>query len=328
MRHRAAILVILLFTAQTFCAVEEPVDEVAPQTARLVVKVTNGTAGGSSVTGDTITAYIYEHGEPVDKLGNEVGADGMAVFADVRTGDRLAALVRVQHQGVAFSGQWVRLLAEDGQIEASVEVFDSSTDTSHLTVSMHHMIIESEASSLVISEFLQLSNNSEYAICSKETGGRVVSIGLSKGYTNLTPQRYFELEALVATEDGFYDTMAVAPGSYEVGFSYTLDIDSSVMDISRGITMPTSQFVVFMKVPSLKIEGLEAVESSMTDSAGQPLEYYKRSDLAAGDELSFQISGFNIETSWRGTWLILSVVFGAVAVLALFRAIRGKAEGC
>jgi len=321
-------MVTLLLTAQAVCAGEEPVAGVVPQTGALVVKVTNGTPGGSSPAGDTVTAYVYQHAQPMNKLTAKVGDGGMAVLEDVPTGETFSALVRAQHQGVAFSGQMVRLLPTDGQIEASVEVFDSITDTSHLTVSMHHMIIESEASSLVISEFLQLSNNSEYAICSKETGGRVVSIGLSKGYTNLTPQRYFETDALVATEDGFYDTMAVAPGSYEVGFSYTLDIDSSVMDISRGITMPTSQFVVFMKVPSLKIEGLEAVESSMTDSAGRPLEYYKRSDLAAGDELSFQIAGFNIETSWRGTWLILSVVFGAVAVLALFRAIRGKAEGC
>jgi hypothetical protein len=319
-KHTAIILSVILLISQAGYAVEIP-GAGAPQVATLVVKVTNGTPDGSSPAGDPITVKIFAHDQLMHTLKETVGADGAVVFEDIPAGERLLALAQVQHQGIAFSGQAVRLLARDEPIESAVTVYDHSSDLSQLTVSMHHVIIESQASSLVITEMLYLNNNSDTAIGGEKTNEPVVSIGLPEGYANLTPRSYFQQEALVMSEDGFYDTMAVAPGSYEVSFSYTLDVESAAMDIARKITLETSRLVIFVKVPFLKIEGLEVARSSMKDSEGAPIEYYTKSDLAAGEQLSFRISGFNTGTSSYSMWLILSVVFGAVAVLAIARAI-------
>lgn len=328
MKRAAIFMVILLAVFQAgYCAEMGGGGE--PQLTTLVVKVSNGTPGGSSPAGDPIIVDIYVHSKPMYSMNEKVGSDGTAVFEEVPAGPMFMALARVEHQNVAFSGPAARLPAGDKPVEASVTVYDSSSDLSNLTVSMHHIIIESQARSLVVSEFLQLSNNSNNAICAAQPGGPVVSVGLPKGYANFTPKSHFQQEALVMDEDGFYDKMAVAPGRYEASYSYTLEVDSPVMEIGRKITLDTSQLVIFVKVPSLKIEGLDAASSRMTDSEGSPIEYYKKSNLAAGDQLNFNISGFNMGASSRDMWVILFVVFGVASILAIVRAIScGKVEGC
>lgn len=328
MNRTAMIMAAVLLVVQAAYPAEMPGGG-APEVTKVVVKVSNGTPGGSSPAGDPITLDIYVHSKPMYNLEENVGADGTAVFEGVPVGEMFLAMARVEHRAVAFSSQAIRLLAQDGPVEGTVTVYDSSSDLSLLTVSMHHIIIESGSSSLVISEFLQLSNNSDNAICAAQPNGPVVSVGLPKGYANFTPKSYFQQEALVMGEEGFYDKMAVAPGNYEASFSYTLGVESSVVEIARKITLGTSQLVIFVKVPSLKIEGLEAAQSSMTDSDGAAIVYYKKSDLAAGEQLSFRISGFNVGSSPSDVWLILSVVFGVVVVLAIVRAVGGgKVEGC
>ena len=49
------------------------------------------------------------------------------------------------------------------------------------------------------------------------------------------------------------------------------------------------------------------------------MEYYKLSNLAPAEEIAFQITGFNVNTSDLSSWVILSVVVGAMMVLAIFR---------
>jgi len=315
------VILVTILSAAGYTA-EMPAPAAAPKLTNLVVKVTNGTPNGSSPTGDAVTVDIYAHEKPMHSLKGTVGSDGTVLFEDVPAGEMFLALAMVRHQNVAFSSQAARLLAKDKPVEAAVTVYDSSSDLSQLTVSMHHIIIESKSSSLVISEFLQLTNNSDHAICAAKPDGPVVSMGLPKGYANFAPKNYFQQQALVMTEDGFYDKMAVAPGDYEASFSYTLGVEASEMEISRKITLATSQLVIFVKAPSLKIEGLETASSSMTDSDGTPIVYYKKSDLKPGQQLSFTISGFNIGTSSSDMWLILSVVFGVIVLIAAVRSFR------
>jgi hypothetical protein len=80
---------------------------------------------------------------------------------------------------------------------------------------------------------MQLKNSSDMAVSSKQKDGEnrevILEIMLPKGFQNLKSTSYFKDAALVITEQGFYDTMAVPPGEYAVNFSYTLDITSSIL---------------------------------------------------------------------------------------------------
>jgi hypothetical protein len=289
----------------------------------LVVEVTNGTANGASVAGDEVIVGIYENNQMLHSLNGEVDADGKAVFEDVPVGDKIVALARAKHQDMMFSGRVIELKPTQDKHLARVEVYDVSVDRSHLSVGAHHISIKARSEYLEISEYFQLKNSSDMAVSSNQKDSRdkevIVEIMLPEGFKNLKPTSYFIENALVVTERGFYDTMAVPPGEFQANFTYTLDITSNAMDIVKGITLPTSNLIVFAELGQAELRGLGETDNQVTNASGAPMKYYQLSNLAPKEEIAFQIVGFNVSTSASSTWIILSLTFGVIAVLVVLR---------
>jgi len=175
---------------------------------------------------------------------------------------------------------------------------------------------------------MQLVNSSNMAVSSSDEDGKdspaVVEIKLPKGFNDLKTLAYFEQDALVVTDDGFYDTMAVPPGEYQVSFTYTLDITSETIDIVKGITLPTSKLVVFAELGQAELRGLGEAKNRATTTAGSEMRYYTRDNVAAGEEITFQLAGFTVSNSGPPAWVILAVVFGVVMVVVVLRLRPGK----
>jgi len=296
--------------------------------AVLTVEVVNETPSGTPVTGDPVFVHIYDHGQVLRTLEGRVGADGKAVFENVPTGDKIAAVPRSKHNNMMFSGNTVALVAAKDAFSARISVFDVSTDKSSLSIRMHHLMIESTVDTLVFTEFMQLANSSNMAVTSKEEEGKdqgvVLEIKLPKGFKDLEAVSYFEEHALVVTDEGFYDTMAVPPGEHQVSFTYTLDITSKTMDIVKGITLPTSKLVVFAELGQAELLGLGEAKNRATSTAGTEIKYYTRDKVAAGEEITFQLAGLTVRNSGPSAWVILAVVFGVVMVVVVLRLRPGK----
>lgn len=300
-------------------------DETSAPTSQavLTVEVSNGTENGTTVENDLVIVRIYKDGQLLHTLDGKVDGDGKAVFDNIPTGNRVVAVVRARHQDMMFNGQPVALSPAEDEFVARVQVFDVSDDQSKLSIEIHHFIIRARPEFLEITEYMQLKNPSDMAVRSKETDSQnrpiVLEIMLPKGFKNLRPSGYLQQDALVVTEEGFYDTMAVPPGEYQVTFSYTLDITANTMDIVKKISLPTSSFVLFAELGQAGLQGLDQAEHQILRTNEAEMEYYKRSNLAPAEEIAFQITGFNVNTSGLGTWMILAVVFSIVAVLAVSR---------
>ena len=291
--------------------------------AVLTVEVTSGTANGTTLENDLVIVRIYKDGQLLHTLDGKVGADGKALFDNVPTGDRVVAVVRARHQDMMFNGRPVALRPAADELVARVQVFDVSDDQSELSIETHHFIIRARSEFLEITEYMQLKNSSDMAVRSEKRDSQnrpiVLEIMLPKRFKNLRPSGYFEEDALVVTEEGFYDMMAVPPGEYQVTFSYTLDITDNTMDIVKKISLPTSSFVLFAELGQAELQGLDEAEHQVLRRNEAEMEYYKRSNLAPEEHIAFQITGFNVNTSGLGTWMILAIVFSIVAVLAVSR---------
>ncbi len=295
----------------------------------LVVEVTNGTANGAAVVGDEVIVGIYENGQLLHSLNGEVDSDGKAIFEDVLVGGNIVALARAKHQDMMFSGRVIELKTRESKHLAQVEVYDVSVDRSHLSVGAHHMMIKARSEYLEISEYLQLINSSDMAVSSDQKDSQdkevIVEIMLPEGFKNLKPTSYFIENALVVTERGFYDTMAVPPGEFQANFTYTLDITSNTMDIVKGITLPTSNLIIFAELGQAQLRGLGDTDNQVTNASGAPMKYYQLRELAPNEEVAFQIVGFNVSTSALSTWIILSLSFGVIVVLVILRLRPGNA---
>jgi hypothetical protein len=291
--------------------------------AKVTVEVTNGTANGATVEGDEVKLLLYKGEEQIDSLSAKVGQDGKAVFESVPAGQDVAAVARAKHQNMAFNSQPLLLKSASGEVLASVQVFDVSTDTSKLSVGMHHIMVAVRSTSLEFKEYMQLSNPSDRAITGSQRDEQnrpvVIAIRLPKGFSDLEVSSYLEEDALVVTSDGFHDTLAVPPGQHDVSFSYKLDINREMIDIAKEITLPTSELMVFWEHGQGRLEGLGKPSGRLTNAEGMPVEYYLRANVKPGEKIAFQVSGFNAKHSDSYTWIVLAVVFTALVVVALLR---------
>lgn len=296
--------------------------ETAPQ-ARVTVAVTNGTAKGAPVKGDEITLLLYRGQDQIETRSARAGQDGKVIFENVPVGQGMAAVARAKHQNMAFNSQPVSLASASGEVSASVQVFDVSTDTSKLSVGMHHIMIAVRSASLEFKEFMQLNNPSDMAITGSQRDDQnrpiVIAVRLPKGFRDLTVSSYLEEEAMVVTAEGFYDTLAVPPGEHQVTFSYKLEIDRGPMSVIKEITLPTSELMIFWEQGQGRLEGLGEPTGRITNTEGAPVAYYLRANAKTGDQIAFQIAGFNVKDSDSYTWIALAVVFAAIVVIALLR---------
>ena len=291
--------------------------------ATLVVEVSNGTVGGSAIADDAVMLQVFRQQELQRVLEATLSESGRAVFEGVSAGPSMVAVARVKHQDMAFQSRPVSLASPENEYSVSVQVFDVSSETSELSVGTHHIMLSVQGTALEITEYMQLENGSDMAIrgSKRDSQGRpiVIEIALPRGVTNLTPLAYFERDALVDTETGFYDTMAVPPGEHHVRFSYRIDIARSATAIDKRISLPTSELIVFWQTGQGEVTGLGEPDERLTNAQGTPVEYYRRHDLRVGDQIAFRISGFNVKLSDKATWIVLAFAFALIITLALWR---------
>lgn len=142
---------------------------------------------------------------------------------------------------------------------------------------------------------------------------------LPKGYKDLACSRYFELEALVVSKDGFYDTMAMPPGQHDAEFSYSLDLDSETIDITKMATLPTSEFLVFSLLDKGAVKGIGDSKGQVYLADGRLAEYFSVPTHKAGDQIKFQLTGFNVNKSNSRIIITLIVIFALMALLVIWR---------
>ena len=295
----------------------------------LTVEVVNKTENGTPVENDEVILQIFQHQQLYSTLEGNTSEDGKAVFENIPTGAQFIALPRAKHKEMMFTGQTVKLDPTQDKLVAQVEVFDVSTDKSKLSVQIHHIIIKAstETKTLEITEFMQLVNSSDKAISSKERDKQdnaiVLNIFLPKGFSNLQWSSYFEKNAVVVTDNGFYDVMAVPPGSYQATFSYTLDIKTSTMDIIKKISLPTDKLLVFSQ-GGVQLQGQVDIDKQTMNMNGVPMEYLKFDNIAPSGEIAFQVTGLTVDKHNWITWIILTSVFVLMIIFAVVRSGTGK----
>jgi hypothetical protein len=289
---------------------------------RLAVEAANGTTGAAAADTEIIV-QIYVQGHLLYTFNGRTDAEGKAIFENVPEGQDVVAVARAKYKDMMFGGPPLPLSPAQGEHVASVQVFDVSEDKSQLSVETHHFVIKARPGSLEITEYMQLKNSSDFAVTSSERDDQsrtiVLDIKLPRGFKNLRSLSYLEDQALVVTDDGFYDTMAVPPGEQHATFTYTLAVPSETMDIVKKISLPTSEFVLFAELGAAKISGIAQAAEQATRSSGELMQYYSHNALLPGNEVAFQLTNLEVGSSGLTKWIIAGAVISVIVVLAALR---------
>lgn len=326
MRHILFITMILLLSASKCYAQDEHAHDISETT--LIVKVVNESANGTDVVGDTVTVDFYRHGEVVGHVEGLVGEDGRAVFTNAPAGTHVVAVASTKHADMAFSSHTVEVAKTDRPIYVNISAYDVSYDNSVLRIETHHMIFKTEADSLVVTEYMQFVNPTDRAVTTDEKDAegmpKVLSMKLPAGFSDLSVTSYFVMSAIVQTEEGFYDTMAMPPGEFQAIFNYKLPITASDVAIAKPVTMPTEDFTVFSQIGSVKIVGLEVPAEEFVTGDGSTSEYFALGNVTPPEVVKFKITGFNYSKPMKDTVIPIAVIFGVLAILVIKRQLGSK----
>jgi hypothetical protein len=318
MRTAAIISVMLGMCLSTAWAAPGAVSSLSIQ-----VTVTNETSGAPAVDAE-VALTVYQDNKPIEERTAAADAEGSCVFKDVPAGPGIAAVATAKHQEMMFGGRPISLehLHDDLQ-HLHVTVYDVSTDTSVLSIGTHHMVIRVDPQGLFVDEYLQIVNDSDFAVTSgqKSPDGRpiVLKVYLPAGFKDVKYTQYFEEHAIILSEDGFVDTMAVPPGRHDAVITYALEIDAPSLKIIKKAGLPTQDFMVFAQLKGASIEGLNEPLGQMTLNNGSPADYFALGSLDSGEQIGLQITGLNVQQNQNDLWTMFGIIFGVIVAAGILR---------
>jgi hypothetical protein len=249
-------------------------------------------------------------------------SDGNCIVKDIPKGSHVVAVAQAKHSDMAFFSSPLQLMAGQQRYDISFQVFDVAYDNSLIRTGTHHLIIKKTDNGIHATEYIQLINDSDKAVLSDkkdaENRPEVVVIALPDSFKNLAFSSYFHPEAVVQTQMGFYDTMAIPPGSYHAVFSYDVPQNSGGIEFEKLITLPTDNMMVFAQAGGVVVAGLGEPAGRMVLKDGAPTNYYTV-DVSQGSVLKFHLEGDFAKNPKENVWMILGVVFASVVLIALFR---------
>jgi hypothetical protein len=305
------------------CAVLGAELEPPEQPVTLAVEVVSGTKDGSSVAGDEVRIQVFHHEQLTADVNALTDSDGKVVFENLPGGGHRIARVHAMHQGMRFGGRGISLGTGTPNLTTRVTVYDVSEDNSVLEAQTHHVIMKPHGENVVFTEYVQITNPTDYAVNSSERDDAdrpiVLRFNLPNGYTNFDTTSYFVAGALGFTENSFYDTMAMPPGSHQVVFSYAVRSPGKLADVGRQLTLSTKSLVLFSYLGSESVRGLPEPDGELVSTDGTPAEYYSYSNLPAGHEIAFEVAGREVNPGGNTPWIVLAVVFAAIIVVAIAR---------
>jgi mono/diheme cytochrome c family protein len=250
-------------------------------------------SGGDLPTSVPVTLYAFDNMEITFSETLTTSLDGTYLFQDIEMQPGRAFIAGADYDGGTYGSDV--FVAEEGMDELAFQVmlYDSSTDTSQLTMDRAHIFLDFTQQDLVqVVEVFIVSNPTNNAIVAAEPGGPVASFNLPQGAVDLQFQDGVLGERYIETNDGFADTVSVQPGSgqYQVVFAYNLPYDGK-LNFSQPMTMDTNAVVIMLPDVGVKVKGEGITDDGLRDMQGTSYKVYSTNNLPAGSPLEFSLSG-------------------------------------
>jgi mono/diheme cytochrome c family protein len=282
----AAVAYARTFSYQPLTAVAMPTGD-----GRVSGVVSNGTPGGDSVAGLTVTLRPFQDFEALPTQEVTVAADGAFSFAELPTAADFSYLLTATYKDVDFSSDLITF--EDGlEQAATLAVYEAGTTPGDIRVDLAQWFVDYQDGALLVGELYRLTHDSD----SVYTGGAEVAPGkrtvlqfdLPDGYTSLAVDGGVLGDRFVLTPEGVVDTQPLPPGQSQLLLRYLLPYEGARAELAHAVRYPVSRFSALVNQgPTVEVEGLA---QAGTQAAGDRVfDNYEAVDVAAGQPISIQL---------------------------------------
>ncbi len=291
-----------------------------------VIPISLGSITGSVIYGsDThpkenleVVLHGFDQMSVVLTQTTTLAADGTFAFDNVEMTEGRIFLATVDYSGITYGSDVATATGEVENFEMPIEIFDTSTDTSLLSVDRLHFFFDFlDEQTLQVVELYVISNPSQKTIVSAIQDGPVLSFSLPDEALNLQFQDGELGGRFFPTDGGFSDSQPVRPGvaNYQVLFTYELPYSKKVV-LDRKMQLNTNAVVILLPAAGLEIKGDTLQDAGTRDVQGTQYRMYNASSLKAGENIELTITGKFIGENLNNTSSIL-IGIGALGLALL-----------
>jgi hypothetical protein len=281
-------LLALLFVAFLLAI---PLSASADTTGTISGTVTNGTPGGGSVAGLTVTLYEYQGMNVVKQYTGTTDDSGKYVFKDVPVLDGEGYIAHVTYSNVDFPGTLLLMPQDAGKVD-NIKVYEPSSDPSIISLDSRSIVVNgADGGSRLLSlfEILAVSNKSDHAYIGKD--GVVLRLGLPDGAAQITPQPGFDFGDARIENGTLITTGPIAPGDQTALIAYSLPYTGTSKTVTLGTAMPTQNERFLVKEGTYDISSQVFNDAGLVDVSGDKYHVLSVDKPIVGDTLSVDILG-------------------------------------
>lgn len=294
-------------------------------------------ASGGEVPPDlVIELFGFDAMQQAYSASTSIGPDGSYTFSDVEMPVGRAFITSTEYNKVPYSSDVVVVEEGTTSLDLSLPIYESTTDSSVLSVDRMHILFENgEPDTLRVIELWILSNLSDRTLIATEEGAPVTTYQLPEGATNLQFQDGVLGERYVETPDGFGDTGVVRPGQGVRQLVYSFDMPyQRRLEFVQPIDLPVNAVVVLGPEEGFNLKSDQLQDAGSRQMQDISYHMYTGSRLEPGTELAMTISGrpkgASLVTSSSTNLVIGLLAFGFALIVAgiwLFRRNRAQRTG-
>jgi hypothetical protein len=254
--------------------------------------VLNGTTDGRSTDGLEVVLRTFQENSESQQRVALADAQGQFAFEGLETGSSWAYLLQVDYGGVTYSRGMLSFEADTSELEAQVNVYESTDDEAVTTASRAHIFVDVSDTGLAVTELYVFSNPTDRTYVGVERVG-------DRLWTSefLLPQGAYDLSfddgslggRFLSVQGGFVDTEAHWPGTTSVLFYYRVDCPGGVCDLGREITFPISNLNAMVTDTGARVTSERLPLEGMREAQGQSYLNYLGRDLSPGEPLDLTV---------------------------------------
>jgi mono/diheme cytochrome c family protein/5-hydroxyisourate hydrolase-like protein (transthyretin family) len=240
-----------------------------------------------------ISLRRFDGTQELEPLLGQTDSQGRFRFESVEFSSQRAVVIEATYLGVAYFSEVAQAEAGQNALELGVTIYDTSRDTTAITMDRLHLFLEPLPGQDVVrvGALALLSNSDARAIVAAGTGEGTLFFDLPKSAVNLQLQEGELGGRFIQTETGFADTLAVIPGqgSHQVVFAFDVPYTRSAK-LEFPLRYPVSGEIIVVP-DGMRVESEALEESGVRQIEGASYRTYSGGALAAGQTLTLRLSG-------------------------------------
>ena len=256
-------------------------------------------------------------------------SDEQGKFRAERLAIRRVAAFRaaVTYQGVEYTSRWAILQAEQPAADLVLRVYPSSDDTSAISISHHHMMLDVEDEYLPVTEVIIAVNTGKKTAVSRDATSGTFKLLLPEGAKDIRFVNGFDEKTSVAAGGKVVFTGPFKPGQKRFTVQYSIPFSEETLVISRRLNYDAAA-MDFIFPDS---DSLDTLVSSKDYSTQRRMAMGRRAyqmlsatDRKAGDTLNVEITGLPVRPANPFKWPALVIAGIIVAGVAVSLCIRSR----